>query len=141
MLDIVPKLDLDFSPYSGLYDIIVGKENMYRRLRDEMDWSFVNESMIECYDSDRGRIAINPEFMLKLLVIKTITDLSDADLVEEVKLKGLNPDATYRVTEIDRTDGNDSVVGEYSGDYLMTVGLPLFTLNRLNSRVFTVNKI
>lgn len=55
MLDIVPKLDLDFSPYSGLYDIIVGKENMYRRLRDEMDWSFVNESMIECYDSDRGR--------------------------------------------------------------------------------------
>ena len=86
MLDIVPKLDLDFSPYSGLYDIIVGKENMYRRLRDEMDWSFVNESMIECYDSDRGRIAINPEFMLKLLVIKTITDLSDADLVEEVKV-------------------------------------------------------
>lgn len=58
-----------------------------------------------------------------------------------VKLNGLNPDARYKVTEIDRTDGNDNVIGEYSGDYLMTVGLPLFTLNRLNSRVITINKI
>ncbi|MDE6079256.1 MAG: alpha-galactosidase [Duncaniella sp.] len=58
-----------------------------------------------------------------------------------VKLAGLHPDARYRVTEIDRTDGTDSGIGEYSGDYLMTVGLPLFTLNRLNSRVITVDKL
>lgn len=58
-----------------------------------------------------------------------------------VKLQGLNPDATYRVTEIDRQDGSDMAIGDYSGDYLMTVGIPLFTLNRLNSRVFTVNKL
>ena len=62
---------------------------------------------------------------------------SDAQL----KMKGLNPAATYSVTEIDRTDGQDRELGEYSGDYLMTVGLPLFTLNRLNSSVFTVNKL
>ena len=58
-----------------------------------------------------------------------------------VKLNGLNPDARYRVTEIDRTDGNNENIGEYSGEFLMTVGLPLFTLNRLNSRVFTVDRI
>ena len=58
-----------------------------------------------------------------------------------VKMNGLNPKARYQVKEIDRTDGNDQTIGEYSGEYLMTVGLPLFTLNRLNSRVFTVNKI
>lgn len=58
-----------------------------------------------------------------------------------VKLNGLDPATRYRVTETDRTDGNDQTIGEYSGEYLMTVGLPLFTLNRLNSRVFTVNKI
>ena len=58
-----------------------------------------------------------------------------------VKMDGLNPDAKYKVTEIDTQDGRDRSIGEYSGDYLMTVGLPLFTLNRLNSRVFTVNKI
>ncbi|MDE7438350.1 MAG: alpha-galactosidase [Muribaculaceae bacterium] len=58
-----------------------------------------------------------------------------------VKLEGLNPDARYVVTEIDRMDGKDVKIGEYSGDYLMTIGLPLFTLNRLTSRVYTVNKI
>lgn len=58
-----------------------------------------------------------------------------------VKLNGLVPSARYAVTEIDRTDGNDSKVGEYSGEYLMTVGLPLFTLSRLNSRVFSIKKI
>ena len=58
-----------------------------------------------------------------------------------VRLNGLNPAARYRVTETDRTDGNDQTIGEYSGEYLMTVGLPLFTLNRLNSRVFSVKKI
>lgn len=58
-----------------------------------------------------------------------------------VKMDGLLPDARYTVTEIDRTDGNDQKIGEYSGEYLMTVGLPLFTLNRLNSRVFSIVKI
>lgn len=58
-----------------------------------------------------------------------------------VKLNGLVPSARYAVTEIDRTDGNDSKVGEYSGEYLMTVGLPLFTLNKLNSRVFSIKKM
>jgi len=57
------------------------------------------------------------------------------------KLNGLNPSARYSVTEIDRTDGNDSKIGEYSGEYLMQVGIPLFTLNRLNSRVFSIKKI
>lgn len=57
-----------------------------------------------------------------------------------VKMHGLNPAAKYTVTEIDRKDGKDHTVGEYSGEYLMTVGLPLFTLNRLNSRVFTIRK-
>lgn len=58
-----------------------------------------------------------------------------------VKLNGLNPSARYSVTEIDRTDGNDSEIGEYSGEYLMQVGIPLFTLNRLSSRVFSIKKI
>lgn len=58
-----------------------------------------------------------------------------------VKLNGLNPQARYRVTEIDRQDGSDQSVGEFSGEYLMTVGLPLFTLNRLNSRVFSVDRL
>lgn len=55
-----------------------------------------------------------------------------------LKLQGLDPATRYTITEIDRPDGTTLLIGEYSGDYLMTVGLPLFTLNRLNSRVFTI---
>lgn len=63
-----------------------------------------------------------------------------------VRLQGLNPAATYRVTETDRIDPArhttlpDHTIGHYSGDYLMTVGLPLFTLTPLNSRLFTLTK-
>ncbi|MCH5238841.1 MAG: alpha-galactosidase [Muribaculaceae bacterium] len=58
-----------------------------------------------------------------------------------VKLDGLNPDKKYKVTEIDTNDGKNREIGEYSGEYLMKIGLPLFTGNRLNSRVFTINKV
>lgn len=57
-----------------------------------------------------------------------------------LKLDGLNPSAEYTVTEIDRPDGNDETIGVFSGDFLMNVGLPLFTGTRLNSRVFSVKK-
>lgn len=59
----------------------------------------------------------------------------------KVKMNGLNPKARYVVTEIDRLDGKDRKIGEYSGEFLTTVGLRLFTTTRLNSRVFTINKI
>ncbi len=58
-----------------------------------------------------------------------------------VKLNGLNTSARYRVIETDRPDGTDNTIGEYSGEYLMEVGLPLFTLNPLNSRVISIKKL
>lgn len=58
-----------------------------------------------------------------------------------LKLDGLNQDLKYKVTEIDTTDGKDKEIGEYSGEFLMEIGLPLFTLRHLNSRVFTITKV
>lgn len=58
----------------------------------------------------------------------------------QLKMSGLMSSARYQVVEIDCTDGKPQKIGEYSGDYLMTVGLPLFTLKRLNSRVFMINR-
>ena len=59
-----------------------------------------------------------------------------------VCLMGLDPAKQYRVKEINLMpgqrswmDGNDRV---YSGDYLMTVGLNIFTGNKLHSRVIEV---
>jgi alpha-galactosidase len=54
-----------------------------------------------------------------------------------VVLRGLDPDRHYRIQEINLMPGQDTWVHDrtYSGDYLMTIGLDLFTGNQLNSRV------
>lgn len=55
-----------------------------------------------------------------------------------VKMKGLSPSKMYEVEEINRADGSKGDVKSYSGDYLMTVGLPVFTTGKLSSRVYTM---
>lgn len=57
-----------------------------------------------------------------------------------VKLRGLNPSATYSVKEINRADTSDGEVKTFTGDYLMKVGLPLFGTSRLSSRIYELTQ-
>lgn len=63
-------------------------------------------------------------------------------LVQNVCMQGLDPDKNYRIKEINLMSGqNSSLQGNdqiYSGDYLMKVGLGVFTGNQLNSRVIEI---
>ncbi|MBQ8051894.1 MAG: alpha-galactosidase [Bacteroidaceae bacterium] len=54
-----------------------------------------------------------------------------------VVLRGLDSNRRYRIQEINLMPGQDTWVKNrsYSGDYLMNIGLDLFTGNKLNSRV------
>ena len=60
-----------------------------------------------------------------------------------VKLQGLNPDTYYEVKEINLMPGKRSTCEangkRYSGDYLMKVGLPLFTTGQTQSRIIELN--
>ncbi|MDE6344839.1 MAG: alpha-galactosidase [Muribaculaceae bacterium] len=58
--------------------------------------------------------------------------------MRNVKLQGLEPSATYEVEEINRPDGSKGAVSSFSGDYLMTVGIPVFSGGKLSSRVYTL---
>ncbi len=58
-----------------------------------------------------------------------------------VKFDGLDPSLTYNVREINKSDGSQGEEKSYSGSYLMTVGLPLFSTSKLSSRVYEVNSI
>ena len=53
------------------------------------------------------------------------------------------PDAVYRVSEINLEPGKNSNLGcngkEYSGQYLMTVGLPVLSADKLKSHVIELN--
>lgn len=55
-----------------------------------------------------------------------------------IKLRGLDPARKYSVKETDRMDGKDKNLGTFSGDYLMNIGLPLFTGAKMNSRVVLI---
>lgn len=73
---------LKFSEYSSLYDLIVPRENLLRRINDLIDFSFVHEELVSKYCLTNGRGAESPIRMFKYLLLKTIYDISDVDVVE-----------------------------------------------------------
>lgn len=70
------------SPYFELYNLVIPKDNMLRQINELVDFSFVYEELKGNYCLDNGRNAIDPIRMFKYLLLKTIFELSDCDLVE-----------------------------------------------------------
>ena len=73
---------LQFSEYSSLYELIIPKDNLLRKINDLIDFSFVYEELVDKYCHNNGRTAESPIRMFKYLLLKTIYDLSDVNLVE-----------------------------------------------------------
>lgn len=65
-----------------IYDIVIPKDNLLRKINELIDFSFVYDELIDKYCLDNGRNAINPIRMFKYLLLKSIFDLSDIDIVE-----------------------------------------------------------
>lgn len=70
------------SPYMAIYDLVVPKENMLRKINEIVDFSFIYEELLNKYCLDNGRNAICPIRMFKYLLLKAIFELSDVDVVE-----------------------------------------------------------
>ncbi len=75
------QLTKSLSPYQDLYEIIVPKEHILRRIKENIDFSFVNPMLKKQYSERFGRPAKEPEMMFKLLFLKKLYDLSDERLV------------------------------------------------------------
>lgn len=73
---------LQFSEYSSLYELIVPKDNLLRKINDLIDFSFVYDELVDKYCNNNGRMAESPIRMFKYLLLKSIYDLSDVNLVE-----------------------------------------------------------
>ena len=58
---------------------------MLRQINDLVDFSFVHEELQNNYCLDNGRNAMSPIRMFKYLLLKSIFDLSDVDIVERSK--------------------------------------------------------
>lgn len=74
-----------FSPFMDIYNLVVPKDNLLRKINELIDFSFVYEELKEKYCHDNGRNAIDPIRMFKYLLLKSIYDVSDVDVVERSK--------------------------------------------------------
>lgn len=83
MVDQQQKLIL--SPYMEIYDLVIPKDNLLRQINELVDFGFVYDELIEKYCLNNGRNAVPPIRMFKYLLLKSIYDLSDADVVERSK--------------------------------------------------------
>jgi hypothetical protein len=76
---------LNLSPFMAIYDIVVPKDNILRQINELVDFSFVYEELKNKYCLDNGRNAVPPVRMFKYLLLKSIFDISDVDVVERSK--------------------------------------------------------
>jgi len=70
------------SPYIAIYDLVVPQENMIQQIKELVDFSFILEELKTKYCLDNGRNAVPPIRMFKYLLLKSIYDLSDVDIVQ-----------------------------------------------------------
>lgn len=73
------------SPFMDLYNLVFPKDNLLRQINELIDFTFVYDELMDNYCLDNGRNAIDPIRMFKYLLLKSIFDLSDVDLVERSK--------------------------------------------------------
>lgn len=85
MLKHKNQLELNFSKYSELYDIIIKPDNFWKQLNDMVDFSFVYDELKDKYSSTMGRTCEDIIRMFKYLLLKCYFKLSDRGLVERTE--------------------------------------------------------
>lgn len=80
MLDQQQKIP--FSSFSELYNLIIPKDNLLRKINDLIDFTFIYNELVDKYCANNGRTAESPIRMFKYLLLKTIYTISDVDVVE-----------------------------------------------------------
>lgn len=76
---------MDLSEHKELYDILIEPDNFWRKLKEEVDFSFVYEAVKDNYSSTMGRKAEDVIRLFKYLLLKPYYQLSDVGLVERTK--------------------------------------------------------
>lgn len=76
---------LVLSPYMEIYELVIPKDNLLRQIKELVDFSFIYDELLANYCLDNGRNAVPPLRMFKYLLLKSIYDLSDVDVVERSK--------------------------------------------------------
>lgn len=76
------QLEINLSYYSDLYDIVVPKDHILRKIRELVDFSFIYDELENKYCLNNGRNAKSPILLFKYLFLKYLYNLSDNGVVE-----------------------------------------------------------
>jgi transposase len=68
--------------HRSFYNRIIPQQNLLRKINELIDFSFVYDELENKYCQNNGRTAESPIRMFKYLLLKTIYDISDVDVVE-----------------------------------------------------------
>lgn len=79
---LLPQQKMQLSAYSDLYDLIIPKDNLLRKINELIDFTFIYDELVNNYCLSNGRNAESPIRMFKYLLLKTIYTISDVDVVE-----------------------------------------------------------
>ena len=85
MLKDHSQLKLSLSPYQEIYDAVIPANHLLRKIKENIDFSFVNPMLRKQYCENFGRPAKEPEMMFKLLFLKKLFDLSDETLISSAQ--------------------------------------------------------
>ena len=77
--------ELMLSRFLELYDILIPKDDMLRKVKELVDFSFVIEETADNYNDTLGRSAEDPVRMFKYLMLKDMNELSDRDLLRRTR--------------------------------------------------------
>ena len=86
MLSEAPVLESDIptsladSPY--IYNLLIPKDNLLRRIREEVDFSFAREMVNDRYCLNNGRPGIAPEILFRISFLQYLYNLSDREVID-----------------------------------------------------------
>lgn len=109
----------------------------YKKIRETIQHGDLHR-LYSPYDEHgwSGQMCLSPDQSEAVVFIFSLTHHNRGDL-PVIKLKGLDPGASYNVTELNKN--NESFWGnnrEFTGDYLMKTGMNVNVSNRYESAVF-----
>lgn len=101
--------------------------------------------LVSPYETDHAAVMYVDEAKDKAVLFAFDMHPRYGEILQPVRLQGLNADSRYEVKEINRMPDAKNTPREtgriYSGDYLMKVGLPVLSGRHTSSRVIEISEI
>lgn len=116
----------------------------YKRLQDVVNSGKLYRLIAPYQNNQASWMVVSKEGDRAILYAYSLHTLV-GDSFEPIKLRGLDPQSQYKLTEINLINEEDTQFlqsgGVFSGDYLMKVGLPWFLQGSLKSAIIEIQKV